>query len=255
MAPDSPDPGPAPATGDADAPVDPSRAGSPAEAGPAKTPGQAATTTAPAGKADTPGPAFGVGKATSAGPRRSPSAPITDADRQATADQLRAACGDGRLTLDEFSERVGGAWAAQTAEELAQAGAGIVPPRVGIQRSSSTIVNILGDGRRLGRWRMPRRTVIVNLLGDWTLDLRGALMDEDAVTDGVLDILYISLIGDLTISVPDGMEVDMSGLVVLGDRHLELAMVSERPGTPRLRLRLAGLIGDVWVSSGSLTGR
>ncbi|WP_235014042.1 DUF1707 domain-containing protein, partial [Parafrankia sp. Ea1.12] len=247
--PDSPDPGPAPATGDDAAPVRPSQAGSPAEAGPAGSTGPAP------GPVSAPGPAFGVGKAKSAGPRHDPSAPITDADRQATADHLRAACGDGRLTLDEFSERVGSAWAAQTAEELAQAGAGIVPPRVGIQRSSSTIVNILGDGRRLGRWRMPRRTVIVNLLGDWTLDLRGALMDEDAVTDGVLDILYISLIGDLTISVPDGMEVDMSGLVVLGDRHLELAMVSERPGTPRLRLRLAGLIGDVRVSSGSLTGR
>ncbi|WP_154676786.1 DUF1707 SHOCT-like domain-containing protein [Parafrankia discariae] len=248
--PDSPDPGPAPATSDDAAPVGPGDGdGTAAAAGTSPSPSTGT------GTGTGTGTAFSLGKAKSAGPRRGPSAPITDADRQATADQLRAACGDGRLTLDEFSERVGKAWAAQTAQELARAGAGIVPPRVGVQRSSSTIFNILGDGRRLGRWRMPRRTVIVNVLGDWTLDLRGALMDEQAVTDGVLDILYISLIGDLTISVPDGMEVGMSGLVVLGDQHLELAVVSERPGTPRLRLRLAGLIGDVRVSSGSLAGR
>ena len=37
---------------------------------------------------------------------------MTDADRQAAADLLQDAAGDGRLTLAEFSDRVGAVWAA-----------------------------------------------------------------------------------------------------------------------------------------------
>jgi hypothetical protein len=42
-----------------------------------------------------------------------------DADRQRTADRLRAALDDGRLTLLEYDERLGQAYGAQTYGELA----------------------------------------------------------------------------------------------------------------------------------------
>jgi hypothetical protein len=42
----------------------------------------------------------------------------SDAERQAIADRLNAAVGEGRLTLEEFSDRVGSAYAARTHGEL-----------------------------------------------------------------------------------------------------------------------------------------
>lgn len=43
---------------------------------------------------------------------------VSDADRHRVIDQLRAHTADGRLTLDEFEERVGEAWNATTHGEL-----------------------------------------------------------------------------------------------------------------------------------------
>jgi hypothetical protein len=45
----------------------------------------------------------------------------SDADRQKVVDQLRRHTRDGRLTLDEFSERVGEVYAARTLGELQHA--------------------------------------------------------------------------------------------------------------------------------------
>jgi hypothetical protein len=46
----------------------------------------------------------------------------TDAEREATVDRLRHAVVDGRLTLEEFSDRVGLAQIARTDQDLAQLG-------------------------------------------------------------------------------------------------------------------------------------
>jgi hypothetical protein len=183
-------------------------------------------------------------------PRTGPDVPVTDVDRQRAADLLQRACGEGRLTLDEFSTRVGAVWSADTAGELEKATSGIALPRVGAGGpSSGTLVSILGDQKRVGRWRLPRRLRLFGLLGDWELDLRGALLSPDAVADGVVDILHISLLGDVKVIVPEGVEVELYGFELLGDRKLELASVPITPGAPRIRLRAYGLLGDVIVRS------
>ena len=179
-----------------------------------------------------------------------PSRRITDRDREHAAEQLQRACGEGRLTLEEFSERVGAVWAAETAGELAAATSGIAQPLVGTTATSSgTHVALLGDQKRVGRWRLPRRLRLIGLMGDWELDLRGALLDAEAFTDGVIDIRYFSLMGDLEVIVPEGVEVELGGFDLLGDRSLALAPVPLRQGAPRIRLRAYGLMGDVRVRS------
>lgn len=178
-----------------------------------------------------------------------PSRRIADRDREHAAELLQRACGEGRLTLEEFSERVGAVWAAETAGELAAATSGIAQPLVGTATSSGTHVVLLGDQKRVGRWRLPRRLRLFGLLGDWELDLRGAVLDAEAFTDGVVDIRHFSLMGDLKVIVPEGVEVELGGFDLLGDRSLELAPVPLRPGAPRIRLRCYGLMGDVEVRS------
>jgi predicted secreted protein len=177
---------------------------------------------------------------------------ITDQDRDQAAELLQRACGEGRLTLEEFSERVAAVWAAQDSTELGRATAGITPPAVGASPpSTGTVVNILGDEKRVGRWRLPRQLRIFSGIGDWTLDLRGALVNEDAVAAGFVEITHFALIGDLRVVVPEGVEVELSGMVLIGDRKLELAAVPPRPGTPRVKLRVFGLISDVTIRSAS----
>ena len=162
---------------------------------------------------------------------------------------LQRACGEGRLTLEEFSDRVGTVWAARDSAELDRATAGLTPPLVGAPASASTLINILGDERRTGRWRLPRRLRIFSLIGDWTLDLRGALVNGDAVGDGLVEITHYAVLGDFKVIVPEGVEVELAGMVLIGDRKLELAAVPLRPGTPRIVLRVFGLLGDVTVRS------
>lgn len=182
-------------------------------------------------------------------PAGEPSRRIGDQDREHAAELLQRACGEGRLTLEEFSERVGAVWAAETAGELAAATSDIAQPVVGATVSSGTHVAVLGDQRRVGRWRLPRRLRLFGLMGDWELDLRGALPDREAFTDGVIDIRYFSLMGDLKVVVPEGVEVELGGFDLLGDRSMALAPVPLRPGAPRIRLRAYGLMGDVEVRS------
>lgn len=54
----------------------------------------------------------------------------SDSERERTAEQLRAAIGDGRLTLTEYDERLRAAYAAVTRADLARVTADLPPPVV-----------------------------------------------------------------------------------------------------------------------------
>src|SRR5690242_13731929 len=152
-------------------------------------------------------------------PERPPAA-VTDADREAAAERLVDAAGAGRLTLTEFSDRVAAVWAAETTGQLTEATAGIeLPPPVGTTKTVSRVVTVMGDARRAGRWRLPRR------LSAW------------------------SVMGDLGVGLPDGIEVELTGFDVMGDRELVLAPVPRAPGTPLILIRAHAVMGDVLVRS------
>jgi hypothetical protein len=169
--------------------------------------------------------------------------PVTQAEREDAVETLQHAAGDGRLPLDEFSERVGTALTAETRHELDSATAGLeAAPPVGSTRTISSIVTVFGNRRQAGRWRLPSSLRARALFGDLYLDLR-----EVTVYDDVVDISATTLFGNLTVDVPEGVEVELTGFDVLGDRELRLAPVPRRPGTPLIRVRAHGLFGDVYV--------
>ena len=169
--------------------------------------------------------------------------PVTEADKEAAVEVLRNAAGDGRLPMHEFSERVGTALTAQTREQLAVATAGLAAaPPVDPALAVSSIVTFLGHRRQIGRWQLPGALRLRGLLGDIYIDLRGAV-----VNDEVAEISALTLLGNLCVDVPEGVEVELTGFDVLGDRELRLAPVPRRPGTPLIRIRAYGLLGDVHV--------
>src|SRR6516165_9130969 len=78
----------------------------------------------------------------------------SDADRERVVAVLAEAAGDGRLTLEEHSERVQRAYQARTLGELAVLTRGLVPP--GAQPlqldDSRTVTAFFTTVRREGRW-------------------------------------------------------------------------------------------------------
>jgi hypothetical protein len=168
----------------------------------------------------------------------------SDAEREAVAERLGAAVGEGRLTLSEFSERVGQAHAARTRAELEPLTADlpVAAAAAGAGAPTSWQVSPIGGVRRSGRWRVPRRTVSVGGIGGMDLDLSEA---EFAARE--VRILRIGIIGGLEVTVPPGVRVEVDGFSVLGGH--DVRMPPPAPGAPTLRLTAFVLIGGVKVSS------
>ena len=87
----------------------------------------------------------------------------SDAERDQVAADLGRAVGEGRLTLAEFSDRVGQAHAARTRAELAPLTADLAvaaaPPQSAQPPRTSWQVSPLGGVSRKGSWRVPERSV------------------------------------------------------------------------------------------------
>ena len=79
-------------------------------------------------------------------------------------------------------------------------------------------------------------------MGDVSLDLTEALFGGS----GIL-LTALALMGDVEVVVPAGMEVEMTGLPLLGENSLEIRDRPSAPGLPRLRVRALAIMGDVTV--------
>ncbi len=167
--------------------------------------------------------------------------PPSEPERERAAELLQRACGDGKLTLEEFSARVGAVWAAETPDDLERATGGLAPtPIVGSTRTVDKVVTVFSENKRRGRWRLrtPRLTVRT-LFGSTELDLREVLTDQD-----VIEIAGSCAFGELKIIVPEGVEVEVTGTVVFSSRNMHLAAVSRVAGTPEVRVHMT-----TWFSS------
>ncbi len=189
-------------------------------------------------------------KADALAPRDENAVLASDAEREATVSRLSAAAKEGRLTLDEYSERIGEAYAARTRGELDELIADLPQPALGTAQvrypSSPTgrktwNVTPIGGMRREGHWRMERETISVTLIGGMKLDLREAEFTSPEVT-----LTKFSLVGGVRIAVPPGIRVEVSGFSLIGGRRVD---VDDRvaPDAPVLRIRSFGLIGGVRV--------
>lgn len=181
----------------------------------------------------------------------------SDAERAAVVDRLNHACTEGRLTLEEFSERVERVYTAKERGELDALVADLPAgrPERPVRRpapeapdgrsggDSQVSVLPIGGMRRRGRWHVRRNTVLVTLLGGMDLDLREADITADEVT-----LTKVSLVGGLDVTVPPGVRVEIGGFVLLGGRTIDVGDPAA-PGAPTIRIRAFGLVGGVRVRS------
>jgi hypothetical protein len=172
----------------------------------------------------------------------------SDSDRQRVAERLRDAAGDGRLTIEELEQRVGSAYAARTGAELAAltadlpASTELVAPSPGPRKARRWVVSILGAGDVRGRWRAGGRLNAVAILGGGDIDLRGAELESNEIT-----ITAVAIMGGIEVIVPAGVDVELTGLALLGGNDNELPHQALPPGAPRVHMRAFSLMGGVNV--------
>lgn len=192
-------------------------------------------------------------------PQSHPEIRISDADRNEIVELLREHCSEGRLTLDEFSDRVGEVFAARTGSELDRITVDLPMP----QRSTAVtapaasansperrrpvrkwIVGIMSGGSANGRWRPADETNVLALMGGCEVDLRNAEIDGPEVY-----IRAFAVMGGVEIIVPEGIEVDMGGFAFMGGNERRVADVRRIPGSPTVRIKAFSLMGGVSVKS------
>jgi len=171
----------------------------------------------------------------------------SDAEREQAVVRLREATAEGRLTLDEFSQRVESAYAAKTNDELERltgdlpAAAAATPAMR--RRPRRFTVAIFGGVDRKGRWRAARTHWVFSIFGGSDLDFREASLEGGEGTVYVLD-----LFGGTDLYVPDGVDVDFNAFALFGGADEHGRDVPPRPGAPVLRVRALALFGgtDLW---------
>ena len=169
---------------------------------------------------------------------------ISDAERDAAVARLRGGCADGRLTLDEFADRVGHVYGARTTGELERVVVDIpAVPAAPPERRASTkrIVSVLGGSRQSGRWRPARPTRAVAVLGSCLIDLTDAEVDT-----GDVEIRAIAVLGGIEVLVPEGVAAELTGLTILGAKDFKVS-AHERPDVPVVRVRATSVLGGVTV--------
>jgi hypothetical protein len=168
----------------------------------------------------------------------------SDGDREAVAARLHDAVGDGRLTLEEFGERLDQVYAARTRGALAQLTADL--PAIGLVggpgKLRRVMLAIIGDSRRAGPQPLEDEITAIALLGDAVIDLRGARATSQEIT-----IRAYALLNDVDVIVPKGVAVELSGVAVVGDiRNMTRPVPA---GTGRFVVKIDGhaVLGDVQV--------
>lgn len=168
----------------------------------------------------------------------------SDAERERAVIRLRDAAGEGRLTLEEFTDRMERAYAARASTDL-EALTHDLPLVAAPSRRSPTrfLFSMFASTERDGRLRVRRGVTCLTVFGNVDLDLRQATLEGD-----VIDIFAAGMFGAIDVYVPEGVEVDLHGLALFGHKRANGNDPPPRPGTPLVRVWAFSLFAgiDVW---------
>jgi hypothetical protein len=172
---------------------------------------------------------------------------VSDADRDEAVETLREHLVAGRLTLDEFGDRVETALRAQARADLVQVQVDLPaqqPAGSSVRRRRPVRLTfaLFAHVVRRGRLLLRRRSFAASIFSDVDLDLR------DASVVGDRSFLWvIALFGNVDVYVPEEVDVPVSGVAVFGHRR-DWGDELDRPWSPTVSVRIIGIFGtvDVW---------
>jgi len=169
----------------------------------------------------------------------------SDAERERSIALLRDAVGEGRLTLEEFSERVGLAQAARTDQELARLARDLPgklavsgPPAAVSEEHRAFCSNLV----RSGPWSLSPHSSWRSIFGTIDLDLRQARLAGPETT-----LEVYNLFGTVTVIVPDGVDVVVRGGGLFASQKIEAPERAPIADAPRLTIDTRGPGGTLHV--------
>lgn len=189
----------------------------------------------------------------------------SDADREQTAELLRRAAGEGRLTVDELDDRLAEAFAARTRTELEALVADVVVshdasvpvgapaatlPVVPGEGGTKWLISIMSGHDRRGHWRVGPKVINFNFWGGSEIDLNDAVLSTQHT-----EIRIISIMGGADVYVPEGLDVEVSEFAFMGGNDIKLGRGRPAPGGPAVHLRLFSLMGGSDVKRGRKLSR
>ena len=166
------------------------------------------------------------------------------ADRDAAAERLREAAGDGRLDLDELEARLERAFSAKTYGELdalladlpAGAGTAVAPVHSDVMRISAPV----SDRKQEGRWVVPPRIVAESGLGAVKIDFTDAVCSH-----AVVHVSVTARAGNVVLVVPEGWSARTDD--VSSGAGSVRNKVPGTGGTPLLHVSGQAILGSVVV--------
>lgn len=187
----------------------------------------------------------------------------SDADRDRVAHVLRTAFEEGRLTIDEHTERIEALYSAKTLGELEPLTYDLPGARPSLLKEPSAapasrtvhqplppgaaptetpvVVAVFGGAERKGPGRIGRRLRAAAVFGGIEIDLSEATFDEPVL---VVDVVCV--FGGIDVRVPEGVTVRGHGAGVFGGFSVH-QHVADDPNAPVVVVRGASVFGGVDV--------
>jgi hypothetical protein len=104
----------------------------------------------------------------------------------------------------------------------------------------------MSESESRGRWRLGGHTAVVAVMGQCSVDLSHAEIDGPEVV-----ITALGLMGSIDIVAPEGTDVELTGLSIMGRRSLRMRDVPVLRGSPRIIVRAFPIMGEMNVSTRS----
>jgi len=167
-----------------------------------------------------------------------------DSDRDRSVELLTTAVAEGRLTLEEFSDRVGLVHAARTQDQLAALARDLpsaAPAASALEPQPERHTALCSKLVRRGPWELASRTSFRSICGTITLDLTEARLSG---ADSEMEIA--NFFGTVHVIVPEEVQVTVSGGGAFASQVID-APSPTTPGAPRLRITTRGPGGTLYV--------
>lgn len=181
----------------------------------------------------------------------------SDADRDRYAGVLREAYAQGRLSHEEYEERLTACMQAKTYSELESLVTDLPADNLPVIRPAAAVapysgastppmVAIFSSVERKGVWTLSDESNAIAVFGEVTIDLRAA-----SIPAPDNEIRAFAIFGSVNILVEPGTVVDCSGIGVLGDFSRGKAS-APRPDSPLIRVTGLALFGAVNIKEKAL---
>jgi hypothetical protein len=175
-----------------------------------------------------------------------------DADREAVAERLRIAAGEGRIELWELDERLGHAYGAKTYGELAALVADLPaqPPFtafssfavIGAEPETLVLRTSTSNIRQAGRWIVPRLITAESTTGWITIDFTQAYCAYREVT-----VKLVTQTGWIQLILPEGWAAHVGPLSTYTGHISNKAADTADPGAPTVVVTGHPLFGYIKI--------